>query len=741
MKARQWKGLLIKLGLVVLVIFAGLTIYLDALIKKKFSGQIWHMPAKVYARPLELYAGARLTRDDLIKELEALGYRWGPGVARAGDYSAFGNIVDLHGRSFQSPAGNEPSVAARVHFHGGRVAGLSAPDGAPIKVVHLEPLLLGSIYPNLAEDRILVTLEKAPPHFVDTLLAIEDQNFFHHHGVSLKSMVRALWVDATSGSVVQGGSTLTQQLVKNFYLTNKRTLVRKALEAEMSVLLELHYSKKEILQAYLNEVFLGQDGATAVHGFGLASQYLFGQPFSELQLHQVALLVGLVKGPSYYNPRLHPKRALARRNLILDTLAARGVVSAQAAEAAKAKGLGVTRKGSTVGGAFPAYLDLVKRQLRKDYSEQVLAEDGIKVFTGFDPIKQWKAEAALARALKGPDALPGSTSVEAAMVVVNPANGEVQAVIGGRDPGFAGFNRALDAVRPVGSLIKPAIYLTALRQYQCYNLTSLLEDEPITMRGSDGQVWHPHNYDRQSHGYVPLYEALAYSYNLATARLGLKVGIPNVLDTLYHLGVMRKWPDLPAVLLGAGELTPFEVAGMYQTIANDGTFAPLRSIRGVLSVDGKLIGSYPLDKRKTFDPRAVFLLQAALKRVMVEGTGRGAYQILPSSLALAGKTGTSNDSRDAWFAGFGGNQLAVVWMGRDDNGTTHFTGASGPLRVWSYFMSKARPSPVSNHAPAGITYAWVNRNGQSSAPGCPGALLLPFVSGSEPGSGSECASP
>src|SRR5690606_4663707 len=322
---------------------------------------------------------------------------------------------------------------------------------------------------------------------------------------------RAVWVNATAGQLRQGGSTLTQQLVKNFYLTSERSLSRKAVEAMMAVLLELHYSKEEILEAYLNEVFLGQDGQRAVHGFGLAAQYFFSQPLNELKLDQVALLVGMVKGPTVFNPRRHPERALARRNLVLDLLVEQGVVDAAQGAAARQRPLGVTQRGSMANSSYPAFLDLVKRQLRQDYRESDLTEEGLRVFTSLDPILQRKAETAMAETFKRLAGRQGVDKVEAAMLVSNPETGEVQALIGSRQPRFAGFNRALDAQRPIGSLIKPAIYLTALERPSQYTLTSWLQDEPLSVKGQDGQVWRPQNYDRQSHGTLYLYQALAQS--------------------------------------------------------------------------------------------------------------------------------------------------------------------------------------------------------------------------------------
>lgn len=736
---RPWLGWALKLALVGLVVLAGFTVYLDAVVQEKFSGKRWTVPAKVYARPLELFVGQKLAKQDFLTELDALGYRRESAADGPGAAVVNGNVVDLHTRGFQFYEGAEPAQRLRVRFSGAYVAGLNQGNGSKLDVARMEPLLIGGLYPAHHEDRILIKLEQAPPYLVETLVAVEDRDFFNHFGVSPKGIARAVWINATAGQLRQGGSTLTQQLVKNFYLTSERSLTRKATEAMMAVLLELHYDKKEILEAYLNEVFLGQDGQRAVHGFGLASQYFFSQPLGELKLHQVALLVGMVKGPTYFNPRRFPERALERRNLVLDLLEQQGVVSAEQVAHAKQQPLGVTQRGSLADSSFPAFLDLVKRQLREDYRDEDLTEEGLRIFTSFDPILQLKSEAALSETLKRLGGRKGVDEVEAAMVVTNPENGEIQAMLGSRQPRFAGFNRALDAVRPIGSLIKPAVYLTALERPSQYTLTSWLADEPFSVKGQDGQVWRPQNYDHKAHGTIYLYQGLANSYNLSTAKLGLELGVPNVLKTLERLGVDREWPAYPSMLLGAGALSPMEVATMYQTLANGGFNTPLRGIRSVLTAEGEPLKRYPFQIQQRFDAGAIYLTQNAMQRVMREGTGRSVYSQLPSSLILAGKTGTSNDSRDSWFAGFSQDLLAVVWLGRDDNGKTPLTGATGALQVWTGLMAKADPLPLDMPQPDNVTLAWVDAaTGQGSASGCPNAVQMPYIRGSEPAPGAAC---
>ena len=736
---RPWLSWAIKLSLVGLVVLAVFAVYLDAVVQEKFSGKRWTVPAKVYARPLELFVGQKLSKADFLQELDALGYRRETSANGPGAVSVAGNNLELHTRGFQFYESSEPAQRLRVRFSGDYVAGLNQGNGGNLAVARLEPMLIGGLYPAHQEDRLLIKLEQLPPYLAETLVAIEDREFFNHFGVSPKGIARAVWINATAGQLRQGGSTLTQQLVKNFYLTNERTLARKATEAMMAVLLELHYDKKDILEAYLNEVFLGQDGQRAVHGFGLASQYFFSQPLSELKLDQVALLVGMVKGPTYYNPRRHPERALQRRNLVLDVLVEQGVVTQEQAAAAKQRPLGVTPRGSMADSSFPAFLDLVKRQLREDYREQDLTEEGLRIFTSFDPILQLKAETALLDSLKRMSGRKGADEVEAGMVVTNPETGEVQVLIGSRQPRFAGFNRALDAVRPIGSLIKPAIYLAALERPSQYTLTSWLEDQPFSIKGQDGQVWTPQNYDRKAHGNVYLYQSLANSYNLSSVKLGMELGVPTVLKTLDRLGVEQQWPAYPSMLLGAGALSPLEVADMYQTIANGGFNTPLRAIRSVLTAEGEPLKRYPFQIQQRFDAGAIYLLQSAMQRTLREGTGRSVYNRLPGSLTLAGKTGTSNDSRDSWFAGFSQDLLAVVWMGRDDNGPTPFTGASGALQVWTDFMYRADPLPLDMPQPDNIVQAWMDpHSGLGSDPSCPGAVQMPYIRGSEPAPGSAC---
>jgi len=548
-------------------------------------------------------------------------------------------------------------------------------------------------------------------------------------------LLRATFANLRAGHTVQGGSTLTQQLVKNVLLTNERSLWRKLNEAVMALLVEYHYDKNTILEAYLNEIYLGQEGPRPLHGFALASRHYFNRPIEELRSDQIAMLVGLVKGPSQYDPWRSPERAQARRDLVLKMMADEKLIDDGEYQAAIKRGLGLA-KSNAADSLHPGYLDLVRRQLRRDYQESDLQVRGLRIFTAFDPLVQWHAERSLAKALQQLD--PKEKGLEGAVVVTDVVSGEVVALVGGRQMHYAGFNRALDAVRSIGSLAKPAVYLTAIESKR-YTLISKLDDTPVDIKVPGGR-WQPKNYDKQFHGAVPLHFALAESYNAATAHLGMDLGVPKVLATTQRLGIEREMPVVPSVFLGAGELSPLEVAVMYQTIAAQGVSAGLRSIRTITDVEGTPLARFPQKPVQAVSPAAIHVLQYAMQEVMQEGTARVAKNVLPN-FRVAGKTGTTDDLRDSWFAGFSGDYLAVVWMGRDDNKSTGLTGATGALKAWLGFMAETSHVPLNFEAPAGVQYAWVDdATGLLSSENCDGARYVPFLDGTAPTEqGTNCS--
>lgn len=727
---RRWKWALLPVALAV-----GGMVYLDYVVRSKFEGKKWTLPARVYARPLELYAGLPLKQEALIQELRGLGYQFGPAADKPGRASVTSQAVNAHSRGFTFWDQREPAQQFAARFSGGVIAELSNGRGEALPIVRLEPQEIGGIYPAHMEDRLLVRLADIPPLLGETLIAVEDRDFRHHHGVSPRAIARASLANLRAGRVVQGGSTLTQQLVKNFYLDQGRNFTRKFVEALMALSLDAHYGKAEILETYLNEVYLGQSGARGIHGFALGAQHYFRQPLGELKVHQIALLVGIVKGASYYNPWRHPERATERRNLVLAVMQETGLISELERQSASKRAVDVVDGAALDLYSYPAFIELVKRQLQRDYKAKDLRNEGLRVFTSLSPIVQNAAEKSLAQGLQRleQDYELDADTLQGGLVVEAVGSGEVLAVVGDRSGKYAGFNRALDAKRAIGSLVKPAVYLAALAKPERYTLITKIDDSPISVLGEGGGLWEPRNFSREAHGEVPLYEALSKSYNQATARLGTELGLEEVIDNLRMLGLQESIPALPSLLLGAIDLSPLEVSNLYQTIASEGVYTQQRAILSVMDAQGQPLSRYPLHTENRFDADLMHLLQYTLQATMREGTGRSAYQSLDDSWQVAGKTGTSNEQRDSWFAGYSGDHLAVVWVGRDDNAPTPLTGATGALRVWTDLFGQLSSRSLSPVKPAGVEYRWVDPDqGRLGGANCIGSEFIPFLSGSEP---------
>lgn len=732
-KGRPWWKPLLVFGLKCLVViipaFLLASVYVDSLVRNKFEGRKWAIPAKVYARPLELYPGQPFTPKGMADALTVLGYQPAVAAGNAGQYHLAGNSIELKTRGFAYADQPEPSRWVRLDFDGKGISRVADQSGHEMTLLRLEPLMIGSLYSGEHEDRLLIKLEEMPPVMLAGLVATEDRYFMSHHGMSIRGIARAMWSNMVAGHLVQGGSTITQQLVKNFYLSSERTLSRKVLEVWMSLLLEMHYSKHEILETYLNEVYLGQEGGRAIHGFGLASQQFFRQPLGELKLHQMALLIGMVKGPSYYDPWRQPERAIERRRVVLATMLDQGIISRAESDWANAQPLGVGEGGQTRIGIYPAFLELVRRQLKSDYKDEDLLSEGLQVFTTIDPQVQWLAEQSLQEGVVKLEKSYKSLKegkLEGAVVVTNPANGEVMALVGDRYPKYYGFNRAIDANRPVGSLLKPFVFLAALESGN-YSLATQVDDTPVKWRGANGNWWQPQNYDHKLHGKVAILDALAHSYNLPTARVGLQVGVRKLVDVIRRAGVKAPLEEVPSLLLGAGGMSPLEVAQLYQAIAADGFTLPLRTIRDVYTADGKPIKRYGLEMQQQFDPARVQQIAWAMQAVLREGTAQAAYERFPFGLHLAGKTGTTDDQRDSWFAGFSANYNTVVWLGRDDNSKTPLTGATGALTVWTTLMAALPNQSLPDPSHGNIEWQWIDKlSGNRTDEGCTGARRMPI---------------
>lgn len=709
----------------------------------QFEGRRWTLPAQVYAAPLELYVGVALSEKDVEKELQRLAYRQVDAPEstepKTGTYRKIGSRIDVGLRPARFADEARPAEELSITTSDGAITSLRDGGGQEVPIVRLDPLLIGSIFPSHGEDRIVVTPDEVPPLLPAALKAVEDRNFDTNRGIDVFGILRALWVDIRAGQWEQGGSTLTQQLVRSYFLTTRRTASRKIREAIMAVALDEHFTKADLMNAYINEIHLGQDGNRAIHGFGLASQFYFGKPLSELDLEEIATLVAIVRGPSYYDPRRHPDRVLKRRNLVLDEMVAQRVIPEGEARAAKAHPLGITSK--TAGAYYPAYLDLVRRTLRRDYREQDLTEAGLEVFTNLDPRVQADAERILDRELTRLDRMlaqrprhqKAGAPLQGSVVVTAPQSGDVIAVVGGRDASFDGFNRALDGHRQIGSLVKPFIYLAALESGR-YNDTSIIEDAPIDVKLSDGRIWSPRNFTRENYGPVPLVRALAESLNDATVSLGLDVGLENAEQSLLRFGLDEKPTTNPSFFLGAIDLTPLEVAQLYGGLANGGFRTTLRAVRAVISADGKALHAFPVEVQPVAKPDAVYEVDRMLEEVIDRGTARAARSVLPRGLVVAGKTGTASDLRDSWFAGFSGSHLAVVWVGYDDDRVTGLEGATGALAVWSHLIGEVSTGSWNAPMPDGLQEVTIDYpTGMRAQASCSGDLVtLPVPPGTNP---------
>ncbi|MGL0939058.1 penicillin-binding protein 1B [Vibrio vulnificus] len=693
----SWKA---GLALVAVLIFVG--IYLDSVVKQRFEGQLFQLPTVVYARIQTLYAGENVSRPELQKELDILNYRKVSQPRYPGEYSSSSSKIELIRRPFEFVDGPEADRHVMLHFDASSLTRIQSLESkGDLGYLRLEPKMLGMLEKDTDEQRLFLRREQFPEIMVDALLVTEDRDFYQHDGVSPLAIARAMFVNLKAGRTVQGGSTLTQQLAKNLFLTQDRTLWRKVREAYIALILDYRYSKDRILEAYLNEVYLGQSGKQAIHGFGLASRYYFGQPIQELRIDQLAMLVGMVKGPSYYNPVRFPERTKERRDLVLRLMMQQNMLTASEYDQAASRPLDI-QDVPRIASRQPAYFQQLSMELREKVGEAFQGETGLRVFTSLDPISQDKLEKAISKKVPELGKVAGN-ELEAAAVAVDRTSGEIRAMVGGKRTGYDGFNRAINASRPIGSLVKPAVYLTALEQPEKYTLATTLQDTPLSLKGSKGSVWEPRNFDRQFRGDVPLYQALAKSLNVPTVRLGMQLGIDQVSDTLARLGVNRnEIRPVPSMFLGAFSLTPLEVAQMYQTLTNSGRKAPLTALRSVVDLEGHVLYQSLPKSSPAVNEQAAWLTTYAMKQGVAQGTGRY-LQNQFAWAALAGKTGTSNDSRDSWFVGVDGREVTTIWLGRDDNQPTKLTGASGALRVYAEYLKQRTPEKLILPWPKEIT--------------------------------------
>ncbi|WP_286270220.1 penicillin-binding protein 1B [Thalassotalea hakodatensis] len=730
-KLKRFSLFLAKFTLLFAIILAFYTLYLDARVVDKFEGQRWQIPVQVYSKIHSFQPGSEINLSHLKAELSLMGYRRVTKVTKPGQFALSSKRIIIYRRAFDFGSGIEYPQKVMIDVtRSGDIQTVEQLylDEQQAHSVNLEPYLIDRIIPENKEDRVLVPLQSVPERLLDTLLLVEDRDFYHHAGISPVGILRALYKNIRAGRTVQGGSTLTQQLVKNMYLSREKTIWRKVNEAIMALLLEYRYSKDQLLEAYINEVYLGQHFANGIYGFGLAAEFYFGKSVAQLSDEQMATLVGVIKGPSYYDPWRYAERVKKRRDLVLTLMFEQEYLTKPEYLAAIKSELSVRKSRRLVKNKqkFPAYLQLVKKELGELLPPNMQAS-GIRVFTEFSLYTQTLLEKKVEQQLA---ALAESQTheLEAAMIVTERTTGAVKGIVGGKESGYAGFNRALNAKRPIGSLIKPAIYIAALERYQDYQLATILDDSEISFTTDNGEVWQPKNYDGKFRGQVSLLDSLVRSLNIPTINLGMDLGLESVAEIVHLLGYDRDITLRPSMLLGSINMSPYQVSQFYLPIANQGYAVQSHAVEKITSAQGETLYEFFAEPTPYFSEQASYLVDYALTKVTTEGTAKSlAWRIKDAT--LAGKTGTTNDQRDSWFVGYDQQHLITTWIGRDDNKETTLTGSSGALVLFADFLNSYGAKSKHTSVPSDIEWlSFDAKTGLAMAVDCQQNIEMPAIS-------------
>ncbi len=713
----------------------------------KFQLRKLSLPTRIFADYTPIRPGAPLTSDDLLEKLDRLGYRQTNAARQPGQYVARKQGIDIYTREFHHPSGAYPAEAIHVEFgRNGIETVTSLREARNVETAALEPELLTSILSDQLENRRPVALDQVPQSLQDAVVVTEDVRFWHHPGIDPLGMMRAVFRNIRAGEVAEGGSTLTQQLVKNYYLTSERTFKRKLVEAFMAVILDAKYSKKEILEAYLNDIYLGRNRSISILGVGEAAYFYFGKPVSEISVAQAATLAGMIRSPNNYSPFSDSQKSLERRNTVLVLMLRNRKIDQATYDKARAEPLPRKPFREKSGlGSIPYYVDRVLQEMDRDYGVKDVKGRGLAIYTAIDLNAQSTATETLDSSLHAlekshPNLRRNDTPLQGVIIHVDVPSGEIRALVGGRNYDQSQFNRALSSRRQVGSLFKPFVYLTAFEpSLSNQNITpaTLVSDTrlPPMKRYKN---WSPRNYEDSYHGTVTVREALEQSMNSASVRIGLACGIEPIVKTARTLGIQT---DLdagnPSILLGAADIPPIEMADAYSTIAREGSRMPLHTIRFVTNDSGKLLSTGDDIKAvQVFPARDTYILINIMKGVLDRGTASAARR-MGFKHPAAGKTGTTNDKRDAWFIGFTPQTLAVTWVGFDDNDPTGLSGGGAAVPMWTRYMMAVTDTQadIDFSIPGGISFAHVDEtSGGLFTPMCPRSTEVneAFKSGTEP---------
>jgi penicillin-binding protein 1B len=724
---------------------------LDRVVRARFEGRLFTVPSRVYSAPTMLSAGLDVQTIGLRDTLRRLGYREGSQAELDTPGTTWWepDRIRVHLRGFEHPTRAEASRRVELALAGRTIEAIrDLETERELAVALLEPETVGAYYGPEHEQRELVRVGAVPRHLIDAILAVEDQRFEAHGGIDWVRVLGAAWANVRAGSIQQGGSTLTQQLVKNFFLTPDRTLERKIQEAVMSVLVEARYEKGKILEAYLNEIYLGQRGSTSIHGVGEAARFYFGKPVHLLRVEDSALLAALIRNPGGANPFKVPDAARKRRDLVLDLMREQGRIDEAGHAAAR---------GAPLDLADPAgeprdtryFLDALRAQLPEVYDREVLATAGLRIFSTLDVRLQRAAARAVSEGLadlekrfpelkarKGAGEEQRKATLQACLVALRPQTGEVLALVGGRDYAESQFDRCTQSRRPAGSSFKPFVYAAALEAdggAPLITLASVLDDSPLALRTASGS-WRPVNYDRQFHGAVSVRQAMERSFNVATARLGQQIGIERVVDVARRVGITSPLHPYPALALGAADVTPLEMARAYATFANSGVRPEVLLFEDVADDTGRTLERRRVESARALDAATAFLTVSLLEGVVDRGTAR-AVRAGGFIGPIAGKTGTSDESKDLWFAGFTPDLVAVVWVGFDEPRQMRHAAASIALPIWQRFLKEATGTRIAGSfpRPPSVRVAEIDpATGALALDGCPRRQPEFFLEGTEP---------
>jgi len=728
-------------GLSILLLTAGLILYgwyLSAKVEKRFAGRRWSIPSTVFSDITILYPGQRINRSLFNKKLNSLGYREvSHNSLKKGEKKTEFSEVTIYLHDLKMPSLSRKGFPVSIRFLQNKIESINNTDtGKPVPILELEPEEIMQFFGPEREKRHLVSIYQVPEYLIYAVLAAEDGRFYKHHGIDPRGILRALYTNLRHGAIRQGGSTLTQQLAKNYFLTPERTLSRKINEAILSVIIEAIYEKNEILEIYLNEIYLGQKGSVSINGVGAASSFYFDKPVSKLSLPEAATIAGLIKGPNHFSPYVDKSRCKDRRNMVLNAMHRKGWIAGdklKTALSAKVKAAGFNLQGKKA----PYFIDYLSGQIETLYPAEVLNSMGLSIYTTLDTQVQAAAELALEKGLARLEkSIPAlrrkkvEEKLQGAVIVVQPKTGYILAMVGGRNYTASQFNRIIQSLRQPGSAFKPLIYLTGLEEF---TPASRLSNDPKTYMVNNKE-WEPQNFSSSDEFNVSMRMALAKSYNLATVDLAMKTGLEKIVNTAAKFHFSTPFKPYPSLALGAFEVIPIELARAYCVFAADGMLPYPLSLKDVTDENKKLLKQKHMNIERLTSPAKAFIISSMLRSVTTEGTARSLIS-RGISWPVAGKTGTTNNFRDAWFVGYTPDILALVWVGFDNQDSIFSTGSAAALPIWADLMNSV-PQYVSENwykMPPGVLKETIcSESGLLAHKGCPESMEEIFLKGNVP---------